>query len=83
MWTYWINETGVEEFSVDSQQKSVQTRFLWDSASPAALPIMQIIAQGDSLVWVLTGNAVLKYNHQKNTTLTIPLNQGKQQVFTS
>ena len=79
IWSYWINAIGVETFNVDNQIKSQASRILWDSTSQINPAIKQIIGQGDSVLWVLSANTLLKYNHQKNTTHSISISQGTAQ----
>jgi|GEM_PF-3189749 len=62
IWTYWIDGIGVEKIEVDKHQNILLKEFLWDSTAQHPLNIRQIIAQGDSLIWVLSKNSLLKYN---------------------
>jgi len=81
VWAYWINKPGVQEIILDSKQHSTDKKIRWESINNQPFTIMDMVSQGDSLLWVLSDAALWKYNVVKNEGRLIPLLQNEATSF--
>jgi len=62
IWTYKLNQSGAEEITLDAQRNVTEEKKVWDSLASRPFQIRDMIPQGDSLLWVVSDDALWKYN---------------------
>lgn len=81
VWAYRRNDAGAEQFTLDANYQVISKKIVWENIDSKPCKFKDMICQGDSLIWVLSDDAIWKYNVLKNEGQWIPLLQTEATSF--